>query len=1391
MHPPIDASTGPACPVSEQLCPEVFTYPFNGETSVSVMGNYSPTGWTVGTPMVHSGTGPYGSEWYASVPVPYDQPVQYKFMVNGSSTWVTDPNNPMIADAGGGNTNSIDPPITCATPSCAESGALAAGVFDWRDAVIYFTFIDRFNIGQSANPKCSVAGASTGQNSATSANYLGGNWAGVTDKIQSGYFTTLGVNTLWITVPVKNADTVLGAGVGGNCSGTTCQPTQYQYTAYHGYWPTDPGSIEPCFGTESELKALVAAAHKANLKVLFDYAMVDVHTSSTLYTQNPTWFTPYCQCGAPGCSDYNDFKCWFAPYLAHYDFTNSSAARSYSVGKALGLVQQYGNDAFRLDAIKQVDPSWLASLRPQITTYESQVADGGVAQHFYMVGETYDFDDMAYIRSFINPDTGLDGQFDFPLRYRIVDAMLLRDTANMLDYPIADGDAWTFNSPPGMQGLQQFLDFDDSYYPTGSVMSTFVGNQDLPRSIHFRRADPPVLAGGERPGRAHDRRLGQRLDQRALARDRPEHVRAPRQRVRRPLHDEGGTARLLWRRDWPAGRRRPGQPPHDAVVELLACAADPPRPARDAPQDPRGTPLDAARHALDPHGRHRPLGLLRDDHGGHCRRHGLRRHQPQRQRLDGRRSPHRPPRARRQGPERPPETTTSPPGRPVSGAATWRRSETRGRAAAEPTPRPARPRERAQAQSSSTPVASSWSIDGSCLLQSASPAHAFGAPSGMTVAWTRARLPAASLGMKNECPCIRRWAPVALSLSSIQHPISWQTAVTMPTVVNGSLAYFAGSFITSASVSSWAVNSSPKCRAGRLPAPGAPVELLGAGAAACGAPLDSPAGGAWGSTTPRRLLGAAATAPGAAATALVVGAGKLDRFARGVGGSMLGGGSVVHAMREMTQGRTIEPRSMFVMFLVKGRRCVPPGSERVASLPGAPSQRRGAWRRASPRIHSPQSHNGLAHPTARGSQRPAATVGRGAPRETTHVKLRRSGGGRAVFCAAAAALLLGAAPARAVVPHRSMTTLSSSNGLGALVYDATQYKITEFLEHAYQAASATTSSRNFAYDSYPGVRIGTTGTWLNTVAPSVIEYLPATGIIHTQRTLQGLTLDEYVFAPMALAENASVMLVKVTGDGTTGPVDVYSIFNYLLGTGSPTPGDDGETASYDPTNDAYYETGPSGVAMAFASILPSSYHGCTPNNPFALLNAGENLMDDTGSGGAITGAVEGFQSSLGTPAAGAVAWAGWIAVLAPDANGAGAITTARAWMNGRSPAQLLAAEQAAWAAWIKPAPAGARSEEAMLHQQSQAILRMGQVTESGAAGGQILAAITPGEWNISWVRDMAYSTVALVKSGHYAEAKAALAFQMGASVGGYQSYLSDTDGGAGEPYQNLGVPLLR
>jgi glycosidase len=487
---PFDAGP-PQCPDSLKVCPEPFTFPYNGETSVEIRGSWAAGAWASGIAMQH-----VGASWTASVDAPWAQAVEYKFWVNGS-TWQLDPGAPTITDTNG-TVNNVKTATTCPNDYlCTQPGALPAGEFDWRDAVIYFVFVDRFLDGNSAN-NCSVSGASTAQY--TSANYLGGDWAGVTQKINAGYFNTLGVNTLWITVPVENADNVLGAGV--SCNNGSCSANSDEFTAYHGYWPSDPTKTEACFGSSQDLQTLVQSAHAKGLKVLFDYAMVDIHTSSAVYTahvnDSPSWFTPFCQCGDTnnGCGNYNDYKCWFAPYLAHFDFTNSSAARTYSVGAALQLVQTYGNDAYRLDAIKQVDPSWLAALRPQVNSYETQIADGGVAQHFYMVGETYDFDDMAYIRSFIDPGTKLDGQFDFPLRYRLVQAVLLRDSSNMLDPAIPGGSPWTFNQPGGMKGLAAFMDYNDAFYAPGTVMSTFIGNHDLPRSIHYAEQTIPSWLGG-------------------------------------------------------------------------------------------------------------------------------------------------------------------------------------------------------------------------------------------------------------------------------------------------------------------------------------------------------------------------------------------------------------------------------------------------------------------------------------------------------------------------------------------------------------------------------------------------------------------------------------------------------------------------------------------------------------------------------------------------------------------------------------------------------------------------------------------------------------------------------------------------------------------------------
>ncbi len=399
----------------------------------------------------------------------------------GAGASLPDPGG--TAGGGTGGMNSAGGMNSTGSAGSPEVPPVKEGVFDWRDAVIYFVFVDRFFDGDPSN-NCNVSGAQA--SATTSANYLGGDWAGVTQKIKAGYFNDLGVNTLWLTVPLKNADDVTGMGTNGD---------SHQYSAYHGYWPKDPNATESCFGTEDELKALVAAAHDKKLKVLFDYAMVHVHTSSDVYTQhkNDGWFTPSCICGAPGCGNY-DTRCWFTPYLAHYDFTNA-ATRSFSIDAALQLIQKTNVDAFRLDAIKQVDPSWLAALRPAIST--QILAKQDPPQRFYMVGETYDFQNRALIASMINASTGLDGQFDFPLRLRLVEALLMRSTQNNLT---PDDLSWSRNAPVGMQGLAQFMDSNDKFYASSAVMSTFVGNHDLPRSIHFAEQTlPSWLANGMNP----------------------------------------------------------------------------------------------------------------------------------------------------------------------------------------------------------------------------------------------------------------------------------------------------------------------------------------------------------------------------------------------------------------------------------------------------------------------------------------------------------------------------------------------------------------------------------------------------------------------------------------------------------------------------------------------------------------------------------------------------------------------------------------------------------------------------------------------------------------------------------------------------------------------------
>ncbi|WAS97722.1 alpha-amylase family glycosyl hydrolase [Nannocystis punicea] len=440
----------PMCDDALKRCDYEFTYPDMGETSVEVMGSFAPDGWTKGAAMKTDGT-----TWRVTVPVPWDTSVQYKLRIDGSMSWIPDPNNPDQVDDGFGGYNSVLQPMTCEMFSCeaASCAVEQEGAFDWRDSVIYFVFVDRFNNGDPGND--ALIGVET------AADWQGGDWAGVTAKIEEGYFTELGVNTLWLTVPMNNTSDD-GIGTDGHL-----------YSAYHGYWPTDLSQTEEHFGSLAELQALVTAAHAADLKVILDYAMNHVHVSAPVYAEHPDWFNPNdngnggdCVCGA-GCSwdGADGERCWFTDYLPDFNFSNQ-AARDYSVNNALQWIKDTGVDGFRLDAVKHIKMEWLTDLRARVKADVEPMS----GQHFYMVGETFT-GDKPTINKYVGCDK-LDGQFDFPLRMQMAYNVLMRQGS--------------------MTELADFIDGNNNYYNGGAaVMSTFIGNHDIPRAIHLAE-DTPV-----------------------------------------------------------------------------------------------------------------------------------------------------------------------------------------------------------------------------------------------------------------------------------------------------------------------------------------------------------------------------------------------------------------------------------------------------------------------------------------------------------------------------------------------------------------------------------------------------------------------------------------------------------------------------------------------------------------------------------------------------------------------------------------------------------------------------------------------------------------------------------------------------------------------------------
>jgi len=346
--------------------------------------------------------------------------------------------------------------------------------FEWRDSVMYFAFVDRFNdVDPTGQPSPCTEADPLG-------NWLGGDWPGITQKIEAGYFDSIGVNTLWLNAPMDNPD-VCAPGLGG-----------FTYTSYHGYHPSNLYEPEEHFGDMDDLRALVKAAHERGIRVLIDLVVNHIHQEAQEWIDNEFngWFnTPAYVCGWD-----QPETCWFTPALPDLDFRNDEVVE-YLTEAALWWIREADLDGFRVDAVKHIHPHLLYTLRAKLDQKIEVYQD----LPFWTVGETFvgtwgnGSGEETVIKQYISDDQ-LYGQFDFPLYWATLSALGRRE------------------SP--MTALSDVLQGVTGYF-AGDLMASFLGNHDVARYVSHANGDigdiwgngateqgwnnPPGQPGGDEP----------------------------------------------------------------------------------------------------------------------------------------------------------------------------------------------------------------------------------------------------------------------------------------------------------------------------------------------------------------------------------------------------------------------------------------------------------------------------------------------------------------------------------------------------------------------------------------------------------------------------------------------------------------------------------------------------------------------------------------------------------------------------------------------------------------------------------------------------------------------------------------------------------------------------
>ncbi len=282
----------------------------------------------------------------------------------------------------------------------------------WQAQSIYQIFTDRFCDGDPANNN-----ASGSYNASSGTGVHGGDFRGIEQKLD--YIKALGATAIWISPVVKNG-----------------------FGDYHGYSGRDFYSVDPHWGTLSNLQAMVNAAHAKGLLVIQD---VVVNHGSTLNNINGNtafnlngYTLSYANASRQYAAPFNtnaanpSLTNLFHNFGAIQDYNNTMQAE---LGELSGLddfrteatyirtnmaavynfwITNAGFDGFRVDTVKHCEMSFWQDWCPRIHT----AAAAAGKTNFFMFGEVFDGSD-AKCGSYSGTNGGgafkLDSLLDYPL----------------------------------------------------------------------------------------------------------------------------------------------------------------------------------------------------------------------------------------------------------------------------------------------------------------------------------------------------------------------------------------------------------------------------------------------------------------------------------------------------------------------------------------------------------------------------------------------------------------------------------------------------------------------------------------------------------------------------------------------------------------------------------------------------------------------------------------------------------------------------------------------------------------------------------------------------------------------------------------------------------------